>query len=64
MAGHGRSLGRVAVDRLVPHPREEKWGRPCGRPHSRRLVGTEGHLAARRLDAGSEKLLRALKVGF
>ena len=49
---------------MGPEPQNEKWGRPCGRPHSRRLVGPEGHLAARRLDAGSQKLLRALKVGF
>ncbi len=25
-------------------PRKRKWGRPCGRPHSHRRVGPEGHL--------------------
>ena len=62
---------RMGVQRVIRGARRpptqspnEKWGRPCGRPHSRRLVDPEGYLAARRLDAGSEKLLRAFKVGF
>ena len=52
IGGNGGAATRVAL-------RKEKWGQPCGRPHSHRRVGSEERFTPDVFDAGSDRPLRA-----